>query len=224
MKKLILFLFVLINSASLSAQTISDIAGNWKFEAGVDDPSASAEKKATLNAMFASLTFNFSIDKRYTGSILGVSESGTWSLNGNRIEMYNGKATMTVTVVAYEKERLTLKMKNAVFTVVKKADTATAKNQFVKKWNLTGRRFERSDSINAIPKGNYIDLSADGNYTVAFGSNKENGIWDYNEANKALMLNTDGKAKYWAVVRVSATELVLIMGSNKEEFIFIAEK
>jgi hypothetical protein len=93
-----------------------------------------------------------------------------------------------------------------------------------KNWLLDSIRKPDDDAVKVNDKSS-INFKPDGTYSVDLGATKENGHWDYREADgkKLVVLNANNRAKYWPVISIDAKQLVLSINSSGQEFIFTAQ-
>lgn len=221
MKNLLSIIFLLV-AASSTSQTITDVYGNWKFESVSEELTEKKGDIKKITPYLDKIFFNFYPDGNYESGIMGASEAGKFTMEGNMISAFNGSGTTTYTVLAATPETLTLKIRTIAIIVSKVAPTAD-KLQLAKNWLLTGIRKPGGDTTK-ITDNSTVVFNVNGTYNVAMGATKESGNWDYREVDgkKILVLNANGRVKYWQVVSADSKQLVTVLNSNGQEFIFSA--
>lgn len=217
-----LSLMVLFVALHTSAQSINDIYGEWKFESvaeGQMEKKGSAEKIAPyLDKLF----FHFYPDGNYESGIMGMDEAGKFSMQGNKITTYNGKSNAELTILAALPEKLTIKINTLAANMVR-VKAEGNKLLLTNNWLLGSIRKPDDDEVK-VNDNSTVSFKPDGTYSVALGATKETGYWGYREADgkKLLILNANGRAKYWPVISIDAKQLILSINSSGQEFIFTA--
>lgn len=226
MAKIITF-FLLSISAGAFSQTVTDIHGAWQFESISDEIKADPRKKESASMLFSSMAYTFNKDNTYIAEIMGVTETGTWMLNGKEIVLNNGTKKSSVPIQSYGKGKLTLLLRDGFPIIFSKTAEAPAltgiAEQLALTWHLSGIASADGGEAAPIGKGNYLDLNPNGTYTMIMGNSKEEGTWSYNEAKKAITVTSKGNAKNWIVSAVTNTSLTLIMGSTGQRFVYTAQ-
>jgi len=221
MKHLLSFLLLFCTFNALG-QTIGDIYGEWKFESVAE---VYTDKKGDVNKLSSfmdKLFFHFYPDGTYEAGLMGMAEAGKFVMEGDKIITNNGTSKSEVTLIAATPEKLTLKIRSLAANLTK-VPLAGDKLLLAKNWKLTGIRTP-GDDIREINDKSTLVFNANGTYSVALGATKEAGRWDYGDAEgkKTVILNAGGRSKYWPLVSVDSKQLVLVLSSNGQEFIFTA--
>jgi hypothetical protein len=234
----LLFLFII---AKNFAQTDKDIIGEWQFYDFGEDANIDEAKRATGAGLFSSMQFNFNADKTYTASILSITEQGTWKLNGQVVEFTTQAGNKYhYNVLKFEKNILTLDFKGKPIQLGRKGVTLpppgpkakiavyvrTSKAQLCKKWYLKQKTApenmtpQQMEAFGEMLSGSYIEFKNNGGYISQIGDTKENGKWRFDEGDTAVITQKGSEAKYWHILKVTATDLVLVYGDTNEEWTF----
>ncbi|MFP9115535.1 hypothetical protein ACLI1A_16470 [Flavobacterium sp. RHBU_3] len=212
------------------AQTITPVYGHWKFDSLAEGNSEQDMQKA--QAFLGNLSMHFYPDGNYESTVMGKGESGTFKQEGKLLLF-----TVTETSKTYQYELVSIETETIVINMTKflvklrriTSDTTTAVLQ--NKWKLTSMGGnDADDDDNAVfdaptvPKGSGLLLDRNGSYTFTLGTIKETGYWDYRvkkDDSKVLILNTNGKVKYWPLVTYTPTELSVVVNTGGQKYVFV---
>ncbi|KGO94895.1 lipocalin family protein [Flavobacterium subsaxonicum] len=246
MKNLLSILILFYFTSTAYSQTANDIVGNWQFSAIAESAKLDDSKKATVSSLLQGLTFNFTSDNKFTASILGIAENGTWLLKGKSIELQNDKGSgYTIEILDYKKDLITLKLKSMQFVMARAGSQAAlpvaptnkavgyvsaTKAQVSKKWFLTSKTApdnltqKQKDALGELLSGSYTQLKVNGTYTVEISGITETGTWKLAENNTAIITRKGTDSKLWHIVKIAPTQLVLVLGNTDEEWTFSTEE
>lgn len=242
MKKSILTAVLLFISISFFAQTQSDLVGKWIFNGFPESAGLSEEKIATGTKLFQDFTLDLSDNMLYEATIMGNKDTGNWALNGNTILLKHGESKpMFFTINSFVKGEMAIEY-NSLKILVKRisgseikpelsADSriAASADQLSKKWylKLKAVNLDLSDkqakAMNEMLKTSYLELKSDKSYKLQAGPVTEEGEWLLTDNNTAVITKGNGGSKRWHIIKITETDLVLVMGSSKEFWKFTSE-
>lgn len=236
------FLFIFFINFNTLAQTQSDIIGKWIFNGFPESTGLSEEKKATGTRLFQDFTLDLNKSMQYEATIMGNKDTGNWALNGNTILLKHGESKpMFFTINSFTKDEMAIEY-NSLKIIVKRisgseikpelsADSriAASVDQLSKKWylKLKAVNLDLSDkqakAMNEMLNGSYLDLRPDKSYKQQAGPVTEEGEWLITDNNTAVITKGNQGSKRWHIIKITETDLVLVMGSSKEFWKFTSE-
>ena len=220
-----------------------DIIGKWKYEEVYESEKLDSVGKAMMETLFGGMTFQFNEDGQYKAQIMGSEEQGEWKIeNDKNILLSSEKGVVTpLEVIDLTPENLTFSLQGRPFVMAKTPDTemealtkakpkyesvSATKDQVAKKWVLKSKEsvVETSElvqeALSEIHEGTYLKLSADGKSEVVVAGLSEDSAWQFGENNASIIITGEEGKRVWTIIGVSDNELILLLGSAGEKWVF----
>ncbi|RZJ72041.1 DUF4923 family protein [Flavobacterium sp.] len=123
MKKVALVFFMFF-AVSAFAQTEKQILGKWAFQSLADTPDLDEESKKMAGDIFKDMSFDFTADKKVTFSMMGKSETGTYTYDAAQktIAMTSAKGkVINLPITAYSEKEMTINFQGKASMVLKRS-------------------------------------------------------------------------------------------------------
>ncbi len=239
--KILVTLALTILSFTLTAQEVSQLVGNWKFKQLYEQEGVGEAQMEMAKTFFGTMVLQLFDEAKYSASILGQSEHGTWALKESTIQLTASNGTeVAIEVVSVADSELVIKYGKSALVMAKASDAEIEKEaveeityetvsitleQAAKKWYLVKRESmenpeKDNQKANELLAGAYMDLSKNLKYQVSIMGAKEKGKWRLSTDYQSIVMVKDKSVKTWNVLKVTDTELELIQGSSAKKWIF----
>lgn len=240
MKKLLL-LILLFCGLNATAQSVANLTGEWEYYNLEVPADAKPGMKEKLLPFFGSMYCKLNADNTYVFSMLGITETGKWSIRDKKLELTKDEGrTYNYPIENFENNLLRLKREDATIvlsrvgaTVPPPASAKAVKNyakanktQVSKKWFMKQRPAPvnmtevQKEAFAEALSGSYIDLKPNGKYTLETGSKKENGNWSLSDEGTAIITGSKNMPAKAFIKSVSGTELVIADSETDEEWVY----
>ncbi len=123
MKKIAL-LFFMFFAMSAFAQTEKQLLGKWTFQTMADVPDLDEESKQIAAEMFKDMSLDFASDKKVTFSMMGKSETGTYTYDeaAKTVAMTSSKGkVINLPITAFSEKEMTINFQGRASMVLKRS-------------------------------------------------------------------------------------------------------
>ncbi|MCZ4409007.1 lipocalin family protein [Cryomorphaceae bacterium 1068] len=228
-------------------QSNSDkLIGKWKFESAYESEKLDSTGVAMMEKLFGEMTFQFNDDGLYKAFIMGTEEQGKWEMQDDTsVLLASDKGAVNpMNIMELTDENLTMSIQRSSFVMVKmpveEMEVLTEVNpkyelvsattdQVAKKWFLKSKESTNETSAFVeeakaeLFKGSYLKLSAKGKSEAHIMGITEKANWQLGEDNSSIIITGDEGKKVWNIIGISDSELILVLGSNSERWVFEIE-
>ncbi|MDV6166921.1 hypothetical protein R1T16_00685 [Flavobacterium sp. DG1-102-2] len=249
MKNLLLSLFIGLYTFTISAQSVSDVTGDWKFYTIIVPDGVSNGKKEAASTMMSSMTMLLKADKTYSITLINITETGKWTVKNKRLEFTTGdNKSYGYPITSFEKNLITLNFEDKFSLVLariganvppppvtsaaetlqlpKKTYVKATTAQLSKKWYLkqcpapANMTEKQKEDFGEMLAGSYLELKANGKGTFQLGDKKENGQWQLNAEKDGLTSSFNNLPKELNFTKITAIDLIADDKATGEAWIF----
>lgn len=220
-----------------------DIQGKWKFEEIYESEKLDSAGLAMMDMLFGEMTFQFNEDGLYKAYIMGNEEQGEWNLDGGReVLLSSEKGVVTpLEIIELRSEKFVFSLQGRPFVMAKIPEAemeiltaaelryepvSATKDQVVGKWFLKRKESMKESSewvekaLSEVFKESYLEFLADGQSESSIAGLSEASTWQFGENNASIVVSGDEGKRVWNIVGISKNELILILGTTDEKWIF----
>jgi hypothetical protein len=227
----------------LGQNNSDDLFGKWKFKQIYESEKLDSARAAMMETLFAEMTFQFNENGLYKAYIMGSEEQGEWKLEeGKKVLLSSEKGVVTpLEVIELTDENFAFSLQGRPFVMAKMADAemevltankpkyetvSTGKEQVAKKWFFKSKESTTETSelveeaLSEIYKGSYLEFSADGKSESSIAGIGETATWRFGENNTSIIVSGEEGKIVWNIIGVTDIELVLVLGTTDEKWVF----